>query len=318
MAKPKQHQSDYDSPWKEVIERFFPQFMAFFFPKAHAGIDWSKGYTFLDKEFQKVTRDAKTGKRYVDKLVQVYLLDGQETWVLVHLEVQGAQEETFAQRMFVYYYRIFDQYQRRIASLGVLTDDNPAWRPTQFSQELFECRVSLDFPTVKLLDYQDKLSELAVDPNPFALVVLAHLHTQTTRQQPVQRYDAKLTLVKYLYHRGYQRQEIEELLRFIDWIMTLPPGLEMQLREDVAQLEAEATMRYVTSFERLAAQDAKVENARQFILRTLNLRFGQVPPPITELVEAIDGLEVLELLHDKAVTISSLAMFEDIVSDYQQ
>lgn len=48
---------EYDSPWKDVIERFFPQFMLFFFPQAYAAIDWSRGYTFLDKEFQKITRN---------------------------------------------------------------------------------------------------------------------------------------------------------------------------------------------------------------------------------------------------------------------
>jgi hypothetical protein len=30
--------------------------MAFFFPKAHAQIDWSAGYEFLDKELQKITK----------------------------------------------------------------------------------------------------------------------------------------------------------------------------------------------------------------------------------------------------------------------
>ena len=37
-------QADYDSPWKDVIERFFPAFMEFFCAEAHAGINWSKGY----------------------------------------------------------------------------------------------------------------------------------------------------------------------------------------------------------------------------------------------------------------------------------
>ena len=31
--------TDYDSPWKEVLERFFPDFMAFFFPQANAEIE---------------------------------------------------------------------------------------------------------------------------------------------------------------------------------------------------------------------------------------------------------------------------------------
>lgn len=30
--------TDYDSPWKEALQRFFEPFMAFFFPTAHAGI----------------------------------------------------------------------------------------------------------------------------------------------------------------------------------------------------------------------------------------------------------------------------------------
>ena len=35
--------TDLDSPWKEVIERYFQAFMAFFFPEAHAGIAWERG-----------------------------------------------------------------------------------------------------------------------------------------------------------------------------------------------------------------------------------------------------------------------------------
>jgi hypothetical protein len=41
--------TDFDSPWKEALERYFPEFLAFFFPAAHADIDWRRGYEFLDK-----------------------------------------------------------------------------------------------------------------------------------------------------------------------------------------------------------------------------------------------------------------------------
>ena len=76
--------TDYDNPWKTALERYFPQFMALFFPEAHAGIDWSRGYAFLDKELQKVVRDAKLGRRLADKLVRVYGTDGVEDRVLAH------------------------------------------------------------------------------------------------------------------------------------------------------------------------------------------------------------------------------------------
>jgi hypothetical protein len=32
--------NDYDSPWKEALERFFPEFLALLFPAIHAQIDW--------------------------------------------------------------------------------------------------------------------------------------------------------------------------------------------------------------------------------------------------------------------------------------
>ncbi len=63
--------TDYDSPWKETIEFFFEDFLAFFYPQAHEAIDWHKGYEFLDKELEKVVRDAELGRRLVDKLVRV-------------------------------------------------------------------------------------------------------------------------------------------------------------------------------------------------------------------------------------------------------
>jgi hypothetical protein len=206
VAMDEQPLPEYDSPWKEVLERFFPEFMAFFFPEAHAAIDWSLGYTFLDKELQKVVRDAGIGRRRVDKLVRVMLLgSGDEAWVLAHIEVQGDAETVFAERMYIYNYRLFDRYGKRVASLAILSDSSPTWRPERFEYELFGCHVLLDFPTIKLLDYESKWATLEVSPNPFAVVVMAHLQTLRTRQQMDERYAAKLSLAKLLYQRNYSR-----------------------------------------------------------------------------------------------------------------
>ena len=68
----------YDSPWKEAIERYFPEFMAFYFPDASAEIDWSKEHVFLDQELRAVVQDAEFGTRFVDRLVRVTVLSGDE------------------------------------------------------------------------------------------------------------------------------------------------------------------------------------------------------------------------------------------------
>ncbi|RKX75724.1 MAG: hypothetical protein DRP87_13895, partial [Spirochaetes bacterium] len=45
-----------DSAWKDITEELFEDFLSFFFPQIYAEIDFSKGYTFLDKELQKLLK----------------------------------------------------------------------------------------------------------------------------------------------------------------------------------------------------------------------------------------------------------------------
>ena len=139
MKKKRAH--DYDSPWKDVLNRYFKEFMVFFFPGAHEDIDWSRGYELLDKEFQKIVRDAELGRRLLDKLVKVYRKDGSESWVLAHIEIQGQEQLDLARRIFTYNYRIFDRYGRPVASLVVLADNHPDWRPDRFGYTLGGARL---------------------------------------------------------------------------------------------------------------------------------------------------------------------------------
>src|SRR5437868_5248798 len=94
--------SDYDSPWKEALDRFLPALLAFFFPEVYAAIDWSRGYQVLDKELRQIVREAELGPRLADKVFKVWRLDGSEAWVLIHVEVQSQPDTGFEQRMYVY------------------------------------------------------------------------------------------------------------------------------------------------------------------------------------------------------------------------
>jgi hypothetical protein len=100
--------------------------------------------------------------------------------------------------MYVYNYRIFDRYNRPVASLAVLADDDPAWRPTGFRNSLFGCEAGLRFPVVKLLDFAAQEAVLEASTNPFAKVVLAHLKARETHGNPADRHAWKLRLVRGL------------------------------------------------------------------------------------------------------------------------
>ena len=231
--------TDYDSTWKEMLENYFPAFMAFFFPEADQYIDWERGYESLDKELQQIVRDAELGRRLADKLMKVWRRSGEEQMVLIHTEVQGDPKEDFGKQMYVYNYRLFDRYDRPVVSLAVLSDTRPDWRPDRYGYQLWDCEVGIKFPVVKLWDYQARWTELEQSDNPFAIVVMAHLQTQATRRDPAAQLNVKLQLVRQLYERGYTRQDVLNLFRFIDWVLVLPADLEAHFQVELAKFEAE-------------------------------------------------------------------------------
>jgi hypothetical protein len=78
-----------DTLWKGVIESLTEDFLRYFFPDYVDLIDFDKGFEFLDTELQKLLPVNESKKRHADKLIKVWLKNGQEIWFLVHVEVQG-------------------------------------------------------------------------------------------------------------------------------------------------------------------------------------------------------------------------------------
>ena len=172
--------ANYDESWKEALTEYFEPFLRFFFPEVHQLIDWTKPPQSLEKELQQITASSKTKKRFTDKLYQVWLLEGQEVWILIHIEIQSQYEESFPQRMYIYNYRAFDLYHQPVISLAILGDERVNWRPDSYNYTIASCELTLKFPTVKLLDYEARWSELEASTNPFAIIVMAHLKTKAT------------------------------------------------------------------------------------------------------------------------------------------
>ncbi|MEI6043182.1 MAG: DUF4351 domain-containing protein [Chloroflexota bacterium] len=271
-----------DSVWKDMLDRYFPDFMAFFFPDTYKVINWERGYEFLDTELQKLSVQNLTGKRLADKLVKVHRV-GEENAVciFIHIEVQNYPDPTFVERMYVYNYRIFDRFYEinrkkakakkvapsptaKVISLAVLTDDNDNYRPCEFHQkEDGGYELLFHFPMIKLLDYNDKWAKLEAETNLFAVVVMAHLKAQQEKKNPLQLLDWKVRLVEMLYQRNYEKEQVQQLLRFIDWIMVLPKDLEPLAQARLAQLEEDVKMAYVTSFERLGIEKGREEGLKE-------------------------------------------------------
>jgi hypothetical protein len=287
--------ADNDSPWKEILEAYFPQAMQFFFPQTAALIDWERPHEFLDKEFQQIDREAEQGRRYADKLVRIWLRGGEEIWLLIHVEIQATSEDGFEERMFLYNLRIFDKFGKPAISLAILCDSNTNWRPNQYSYNYPDTRLNFEFGTVKLLDYQNRWTELEASDNPFATVVMAHLKTQETSKKLGERKTWKFSLIRRLYEQGWQERDIRNLYRFIDWVMILPKALETEFWQEFKQFEQERSMSYVTFGERIGYERGQQEQAQSIVLRLLQKRVGELPEFVREQVQSlsVNQLETL-------------------------
>ena len=91
--------SDYDGVWKEALREHLAEFVEKYFPTEHAAIDWSHEPQWYDKELSQVLGQSGQRNRRVDLLARVRLQNGQEQWILLHLEIQTSYEPDFAVRI---------------------------------------------------------------------------------------------------------------------------------------------------------------------------------------------------------------------------
>jgi hypothetical protein len=292
---------DYDSPWKEALRLYLRSFMHLCFPKVEARIDWTRPAEFLDKELQQITREAEAGKQYVDMLIKVWLVDGSEEWILLHIEVQHRMDPDFPARLYRYNYRVFDVYGKRVATLAILADADPNWRPARYESEVLGCRVQFDFLVCKLLDLVADETRLRASCEPSAIVVLANWAVQQSARDDERRLALKWDLTRRLYGMGLEKLDILELYRLVDWLLRLPAELEARFRRQLYEFEAQQIMPYVTSIEQYGIEkgleqgleQGRVLNCRQNIFALLEARFGQVPSLVRERVQAETDLSRL-------------------------
>lgn len=209
----------------------------------------------------------------------------------------------------MYSYRIFDRYNRDVVSLAILGDADRSWRPNSYHVDRWGCRVGIEFPIVKLLDYLPHMRSLAQSSNPFAQVVAAHLQTQATTSNAEERLARKLQLIFGMQGLGYSEDVIMEVFRFIDLMMTLPPELDQAFDAEIRRYGAANAMPYLTTIERFA----QLRLARKLIAEILDARFGVIPPTITERLEQVNDSERLTQLVRQASTTNAVSDFEALL-----
>ncbi|MFT0533916.1 DUF4351 domain-containing protein [Castellaniella hirudinis] len=327
--------NDYDSPWKEALELFFPQAIQLLAPDLYALVDWSAPIEFLDKELQAIRHAAvpAQGRQVVDKLVKVRLLSGLPVYLQVHLEVQGrlateADFRAFSWRVFQYHTLLQIREMRRrglaapppIYSLGILIDQPGAEEApvTQLAHrdKYLSQKTEFVFPVVELRQWANRLDDLdALAPhNPFAVFVMAQIQAsrhpdKATRLRPL------IDLMRRLYGYGYDRDRIGQLVRLVEWVVRLPTDLETDYLQAARQLAQEHEMSYVTIAERVYTQQGLKMGIEQgqanLLLRLVERRFGAQADDIHEKIRSANSAQ----LEAWSLNILDAQVLDDVFKD---
>ena len=155
---------------------------------------------------------------------------------------------------------------------------------------------------MKLQPFAQRETELEASQNPFSKVVLAHLKARQTRDDPEARRLCKIQLVRGLYESGLGAKDVRELFNVIDWMMRLPGKLSKLFWKDVATMQKEKQMPFISTPERVG----RCDGMRLGIKTALKMKFGDEGLTLMPAVEETYEEKQLQAVLDSLETATSL------------
>lgn len=296
---------DHDRLFKELLQTFFGEFVELFFPQVYAALD-PEHIKFLQQE---IFTDVTSGDKHrVDILVETRL-KGEPGIILVHIENQASVQKEFAERMFVYFSRLYQEHRCRILPIAVFTYSQERNEPNFFRLEFpFMPVLDFHFLTVELKKYHWR--DYIHSDNPVAAALLSKMGYQ--KQERVQ---VKLEFLRMLVRMELDLARMTLLTGFFESYLKLNEAEERRLEEDMGKIdekEAQKMMEITTSWQEKGRVEGRmegiVEGQAGLLIRQLKKKFTHLPAEMEEQVRALP----VEKLQQLAEAIFDIKTLEDV------
>jgi (p)ppGpp synthase/HD superfamily hydrolase len=150
---------------------------------------------------------------------------------------------------------------------------------------------------------------------------MAHLKTKATTGKLPEREQWKWKLIRGLYEKEFEREQIIKLFEIIDNMMTLSTELQSSLESKIKQFEEERTMPLISNMELRGIERGNeigaLQNARDFVKTVLESRLGEVPLDVEQYLNKVSVLSTLQEIVKLAATANSLAEFKQSLARIQ-
>ena len=241
---------DFDAAWKSILEAFEVEIVELLFPEIFNEIDWNLGTESLDKELHEIQKDIfdkdSSEKVISDKIIKVRLKDKESKILFIHVEVQsyGSGYEIFGERMFRYFYRIWNKFRYKykdksqIVAAAIYTykgdwgkDKNYVYKLPYIKDEI----LTYNFRTIDVEKIElNKIS----DDNPLKLVFKIAKSLLETNPSDQDIYEAKIELAKQLlnYDKVKNEDQTKALVDFLEYLFLIQ-NLELEKRYEEYKYE---------------------------------------------------------------------------------
>ena len=298
----------HDRLFKEFLYRFLPEFLWVFFPAEAERLNFAT-LQFLDKEL--IVNFAGQELRITDMVAEVATWDGVPETIILHVEIEGRDKQTLAQRMSEYYalLRIFRRKPVLPLALVLLSGAGglqwQSYQETIFGHEVLHFR----YGQVGIRDLSSRRYLAENSPVAAALTVL---------MQPEDESPALLKLIALEKVVDSELSDGDKLF-LVEFMNTYAPtGALFDPREEIMEKLADIEL---TWGERLRAEgrdegrdegklEGKLEGERKMLLHLVTLMFGEAPAALVAHVNALQEEAALAALAQEIVTIQRL---EDLV-----
>ena len=215
---------DFDGIWKEFIREYWPEILRDVIPDLYDAVDFGRKAEFLDKEMQEISQQLygendSVSKWYVDNLIKIWLKDGREEWVLLHIEVQGKGGKIISLRMFRYSCLIFLRYGKHPATLAILTSRRPKkeGNPEAYRYNIFGTTLEYKYHTLKTYEYRNE--ELLASDSPVHIFIYAVKMAVRYRKSGDKKLEYMIKVARLLKARGWSEERMRVFFKYLEFLM---------------------------------------------------------------------------------------------------
>ena len=277
---------DYDAAWKSILEAFEVEIVELLFPEIFNKIDWNLGTESLDKELQEIQKDIfdkdSSEKVISDKIIKVRLKDNGSKILFIHVEVQsyGSGQEIFGERMFRYFYRIWDKFRYKyqdkseIVAAAIYTYKGDRGKDKSYVYKLPDIENDILTYNFKTVDVEKINLEKINNENPLKLVFKMAKNLLVTGTSNEDIYDAKIRLAEELvnYDKVKNNDQIKALVDFLEYLFLIEnPELE-KMYEAYKNTNGGVLKMSIDEIRKLHYKEEGREEGREEVIKQLILK----------------------------------------------